>query len=722
MLLNEEQYNAVLAIEGPVVVCAGAGSGKTRVIAYRVLHLMNVGFDPALITCVTFTNKAAREMEERIKTLCKSEKGSPVVTTFHGYALRLIRRYGSKYNISHYTILGEDEQEVIIKNVMKAFDIKDKQTSPKKILGHINYIKNNFFVEVGLPTDIDQGLFKLLYDAYENEKKKLCVFDFDDLLLYALKLLKDPLILNQVRNEIKHLMIDEYQDTNSIQHELVKLISLNGKELALDSIFVVGDEDQSIYSWRGANVQNILNFQKDFPRTNFLKLTRNYRSSQKILSLANAVISKNSDRHKKDLWTDRDSAIPVYLVELQSGYQEAEFIVKLIKKLILKNSLGSCAILYRSHYQSRIFEECCITYNLKYKVYGGLNFYQRQEIKDVLSYLCLAVNQRDRQAFLRCCNTPQRGFGEIAQKEFIDFWVEQGEISVVEVIDQYIFLKGVSEKNKLVLVGLKDILEHILSFKTPGEAISYVIQKVGYIKYIEKNAENETEIETRKENLQELITASKTFSDEHDGSIFNFIDHLAIFYENSSEKNSKEELSSNAILLMSIHAAKGLEFSTVFIVGCEEGIFPSNRSSLIPEAIEEERRLLYVAITRAKERLICSYTLSRALWGTIRVQVPSIFLSDFDMQYARKLSIKNTSIFSLEKILLQEEDERELKSRHHEEAKSEKNYQQKKFINHPVFGKGEMIRMEGEYGLISFEGVRKKIHINFLKPLYFSDN
>lgn len=722
MLLNEEQYSAVLAIDGPVVVCAGAGSGKTRVIAYRVLHLMNVGVDPSFITCVTFTNKAAREMEERIKLLCKDNDGSPVVTTFHGYALRLIRRYGSRHNIAHYTILGEDEQEAIIKNVMKAFDIKEKQCSAKKILGHINYVKNNFFVEVGLPTDIDQGLFKSLYDAYEGEKKKLCVFDFDDLLLYGLKLLKDPFILEQVRSELKHLMIDEYQDTNSIQHELVKLIALESKKLVLDSIFVVGDEDQSIYSWRGANVQNILNFQKDFPQTNFLKLTRNYRSTQTILSLANAVIAKNSDRHKKNLWTDKQNANPVYLIEFQSGYQEAEFIIKFIKKLLLKNALGSCAILYRSHYQSRIFEECCITYNVKYKVYGGLNFYQRQEIKDVLSYLCLAVNQRDKQAFLRCCNTPQRGFGEIAQKEFIDFWVKQGDVTIIEAIENYIFLSSVSEKNKTVLIGLKNILETILQFESPGEAITYVIQKIGYIKYIEKNAENETEVETRKENLQELITASKTFSDEFSGGIFSFIDHLAIFYDNAPEKNKEAEDSSQSILLMSIHAAKGLEFSSVFIVGCEEGIFPNNRSALIPEAVEEERRLLYVAITRAKERLICTYALSRALWGTLRTQVPSIFLSDFDMQYARKLSIKNTSIFSLEQILLQEVEGGEFITKQEcssplSSVQHQRTYIEKKIMNHSVFGRGEVVGVEGDYVVIVFDGIKKKIHRNFLKSL-----
>ena len=715
-MLNEEQYAAVLATSGPIVVCAGAGSGKTRVIAYRVLHLINTGISPELITCVTFTNKAAREMKERIENLCGDSPNKPIVTTFHGYALKLIRKYGAKYNISAFTVLGDDEQEQIIKNVMKLFEIKDKQCTSRKILSHINYIKNNFFSQVALPTDIEHGLFKLLYEKYEEEKRKLCVFDFDDLLIYALKLLKDEDILLRVRAEIKHLMVDEYQDTNSIQHELVKFIALDKeKKLVLDSLFVVGDEDQSIYSWRGADVQNILHFQKDFPDTLFLKLTRNYRSTQTILSLANSVIVKNSDRNEKELWTEKGSQVPVYLLELQSGYQEAELVVKLIKKFIIKKNLGSCAILYRSHYQSRIFEELCITYNVKYKVYGGLNFYQRQEIKDVLSYLCLAVNQFDKHAFLRCCNTPQRGFGETSQKEFIEFWLTLGQINVIDAIQQYILSGKISEKNKTVLNQIKNIIEAILVFKRPAEAISYVIEKTQYYAYIEKNAENETEIATRKENLQELITASKTFTQEFDANLSDFIDHLALFYEKHTDFEEENEDNIQTILLMSIHAAKGLEFSTVFIVGCEEGIFPNNRSALVSEALEEERRLLYVAITRAKERLICSYALSRALWGSIRIQVPSIFTYDFDLKYTKRLSFKSSSVSAIEAIVIEGENYSVSSPFSTEFSHFSNRVQMKKEVVHPILGTGELIELDAIYAVIRFKDGIKKIKRDFLK-------
>lgn len=714
MLLNDEQYAAVLSVSGPIVVCAGAGSGKTRVIAYRVLHLVNTGCPPSHITCVTFTNKAAREMKERISELLTEFETLPLVTTFHGYALRLVRTYGHKLGITHYTILSEDDQEIIIKNVMKHFDIKDKQCTAKKILGHINYIKNNFLTYQSYPNDIEQGLFKALFDKYEEEKKKSCVLDFDDLIITALKLLQDNEIVASIRGNTEHLMVDEYQDTNPIQHELVKLITLDKeKNFVLSSLLVVGDEDQSIYSWRGANVQNILHFQKDFPDAIFLKLTRNYRSTNTILSLANSIIAKNNDRNKKDLWTDKNNHFPVYLIELQSGYQEAELVIKIIKNLKSQQSLGTCAILYRSHYQSRIFEELCITYNVKYKVFGGLNFYQRQEIKDILSYLCLAINQYDKQAFLRCCNTPSRGFGDISQADFIQFWASEN-MTIFQAIDQYILIKKITEKNKATLLEIKEILQKITDFDKPAEAISYIIQRINYYGYIEKNAENEIEIIARKENIQELITASKTFVQEFNANSTDFIDHLALMYEKSEksekseESEEKEETEDKTILLMSIHAAKGLEFSTVFIVGCEEGIFPSNRSAINNEALEEERRLLYVAVTRAKERLICSYTLSRALWGTIRLQVPSIFTYDFDLRYTKKLTTKNTNITQIEKTICGESIYQERKTLSQQQKETSRQ-QSNNTLFHPIFGYGEIIEKDAQYITIKFKNGIKKI-------------
>ncbi len=715
MQLNQEQYEAVFSIKGPIVVCAGAGSGKTRVIAYRTLHLVNTGFGPEEITCVTFTNKAAKEMNERIGKLLIDFDLKPTITTFHGYALKLIRTFGNRLGINNYTVIAEDQQEIIIKRILKQLDIKDKSCTPKKILSGINFIKNNYFIDVGFPSDIDNNIFKNIYELYEIEKKNNCVFDFDDLLIVSLQLLKYEDILISARKRTRHLMIDEYQDTNSIQHMLVKILALDSNNnFLLESLLVVGDEDQSIYSWRGANVANILHFQRDFKDTKFLQLTRNYRSTQSILSLANEVIKKNNFRNIKKLWTDRTNNKPILLLECQSGYQEAEIVIKTIKRLKNNQKLNSCAILYRSHYQSRLFEELCVTYNVAYKIYGGLNFYQRQEIKDILSYLYLAVNLFDKQAFLRCCNIPQRGFGDATQEEFITFW-QLYDLSILDTIDKYIEETKLSTKIKQALTDIKNIISNILLFESPSEAISYIIQSTNYQQYIEKNAENELEILSRKENLQELINASKSFNQEYKGNINDFIDYLSILYEKTENNNDNEKIN-QPILLMSIHAAKGLEFSTVFIVGLEEGIFPSSRANASKENLEEERRLFYVAITRAEDKLVCSYALTRSQWGTIKSQYSSIFVDDISQELIHKLSCKKYTPLQIEKIAADELD-LTIKQNYNFNQEIKTPIIKNKIndiISHPLFGNGTIIKEENNYITIDFgKNNIKTISIDF---------
>lgn len=651
MNLNREQYEAVFSISGPIVVCAGAGSGKTRVITYRALHLLHSGILPSEITCVTFTNKAAKEMKERIDTMLTEYDTKPIVTTFHGYALRLLRFYGKDMGIENFTVIGDDEQELIIKNIINSLEIKDKACTPKKILSGVSFIKNNFFSQINYRGDIEKDLFQHIYDLYEKEKKKNNVFDFDDLLIISIKILQNKTILDDIRKKTRHVMIDEYQDTNSIQHMIVKLLCLNNnRELAVDSLFVVGDEDQSIYSWRGANVANILHFQKDFPQTKFLQLTQNYRSTSVILKLANEVIKKNNLRNSKSLWTEVSSDIPVYLLELQSGYQESEVIIETIKKLKKNNTLGSCAILYRSHYQSRLFEESLVKNNIAYRVYGGINFYQRQEIKDILAYIILATNEYDKTAFIRCCNTPQRGFGAAALEKFLSFW-SNFDGGILTIIKNYTETNTLPTKQEIALHEISTIIHEIQMYKNnAAEAINYTIKATEYYQYIEKIAENDLEIETRKENLKELIGAAKSFQDDQGGTIHDFIMQLSLLYDKEENNDEKKE---NPILLMSIHAAKGLEFDTVFVVGLEDGIFPSSRGILTQETIEEERRLLYVALTRASKRLICSYALSRAQWGKIQTQKVSVFINDFGEAQTTLLSFKEKSIHTISHIASQ---------------------------------------------------------------------
>jgi DNA helicase-2/ATP-dependent DNA helicase PcrA len=653
MHLNQEQYEAVFSTSGPVVVCAGAGSGKTRVITYRTLHLITLGNKPQSILCVTFTNKAAKEMKERIYTLLEEQETYPTVTTFHGFALELLRTYGHAINLPSFTVLGEDQQTLLIKNILSQLDIKDKSCTPKKIISMISFIKNNYFEKNQYKGEIAEQIFSTIYQMYESEKTKNATLDFDDLLLYSLKILQNKDVITAIRKKIRHIMIDEYQDTNSVQHMLVKKIALlHTNELAVESLFVVGDDDQSIYSFRGANVANILNFKSEFEATKTIHLTKNYRSTNAILTLANSLIAKNKVRNKKSLWTDNENSSPTYLVEYETGYHEAMETTRIIKKIQKTNNhKGSFAVLYRSHYQSRLIEESLIAQNIPYKIYGGLNFYQREEIKDILSYLYLVANPRDKTSFLRCANTPTRGLGDVTQQDFIEYWShEEGEF--LDVIEKYLNEKKLTPRARQGFVALQEIIAGCQQISSPDKAIAYIIEKSHYHHYIEKHADNDLEIETRKENLQELINAAKTFATEHTNSIADFTAYVTILYD--QDKNQDDESSENTpdpVILMSIHAAKGLEFDTVFLIGLEEGIFPSSRQSYSQESIEEERRLLYVGLTRARQKLIVSHVRTRLLWGKHQIQYPSLFIADFTPGTITKLSYKELSYNRMEAIL-----------------------------------------------------------------------
>lgn len=709
MELNKEQYQAVLHTFGSVVVCAGAGSGKTRVIAQRVLHLVTTGVQPESIMCITFTNKAAKEMRERIHSLLSDYTSFPLINTFHGFALWLIRRYGSYIDIFDCIVLGEDQQESIIKNILKLLDVKDKAFTVKKILSGISFIKNNYNQSQNIPTNLDYNLFEKIYSLYEDEKKKNHLFDFDDLLILSIKLLNNHNVMLSLRSLIRHIMIDEYQDTNFIQHKIVKMIALDqANKMVLDSLFVVGDEDQSIYSWRGANVQNILNFKKDFPDTTYYKLTQNYRSSQSILSLANNVIANNSLRNHKELWSLKSSDKKTIVVECQTGYQEAEIIVTAMKQIRHKYPDYTSAILYRSHYQSRLFEEICIKQNVPYKIYGGINFYQREEVKDILSYLYLSVNQYDQHSFLRCCNIPSRGFGDVSKQEFINYW-NMVSGSVLQVIDSYIGENKLSIKVKIALIQICEIINHIHNVKTPADAILYIIHKINYYEYLQKHAESTIEYETRKENLEELVIAAKTFFEEHGGGVVDFISYLSVLYEKS--ENSDKSFN-NPMFLMSIHGAKGLEFNVVAIVGLESGIFPGAKSLSEKEMIEEERRLLYVGITRAKDILLCSHAVTRMQWGGMQIQAPSCFLNDFDNNQCYYLSYKKNS--ELGKTLYNYFIH-DLHLDHCVTNPYHKIIAASTDVVHPYFGKGKILKNMGQYYVINFNGSIKTIDKKYFK-------
>jgi DNA helicase-2/ATP-dependent DNA helicase PcrA len=735
--LNSQQYNAVVNPSGPIVVCAGAGSGKTRVIAHRTFHLINVlGCDPRAITCVTFTNKAANEMRERIAELLQGNIYFPIITTFHGYALRLIRQYGAILDISNYTIIDEDTQKDIIRRIMAECSINDKDITIRKIIYYISSIKNNpLFESFIAESEQKYSVYKALYHYYEAEKTKSKCFDFDDILIYGLKLLENDFVLNDIRLNTKHLLIDEYQDTNHIQHSLVKKIAINkDNNFVLDSLCVVGDEDQSIYSWRGANVHNITNFKNDFPEAKLITLTQNYRSVDKILDLANCVISRNKIRNPKELWTAKKTTNPVFLIEYYNGYLEAEGVINIIISLKKEKKTGNCAILYRSHYQSRLFEEFCITNNVKYKVFGGINFYERQEIKDIIAYVKIAINKYDRQSFLRVCNTPVRGFGPAAQNLFLDFWNQNLSLPLDLCLNEYINKIDSLEKSKIALRKILSIIEDVNSvYNTPSKAISYIIKEIEYNSYIDKISETPDEARERKENIAELIEAAKMFEQQFENAtISDFLDHLSLMLNTEKDVDFKSQEDISPVILMTVHASKGLEFSTVFIVGLEEGVFPSTRASDSIESFEEERRLLYVGITRACDRLVCSFANSRNLWGTNKLQIKSSFLKDFskDVFY---IDAKKMPKYIFEKMLNINDLEvlKKFENKDNNFINDMNNFKKDFFdkdsfvnvnkikkgnkVSHSIFGNGLVISISDDVCVVKFSDKIRNIKASYLK-------
>jgi DNA helicase-2/ATP-dependent DNA helicase PcrA len=721
---NNEQKIAITHISGPLVVCAGAGSGKTRVIAYRVAHLVQVlGYDPASILCVTFTNKAAREMRERITMLLEDKKRIPLITTFHGYGLYMLRRFGGLINLKTYSIIDEDVQKQIITDILKEINISTKEVTPKQCLSYIGLVKNNMslsgFSQLNYKTDI----YDSVYHIYQNKKREANYIDFDDILIYTLQLLKIQQVQNTIQKETRNVLVDEYQDTNTVQHEIIKYITIAKDKFGIDSLCVVGDEDQSIYSWRGANVDNITHFKRDYPDAQLVTLSRNYRSAQEILNLANVVIEKNNNRNPKKLWTDKQSNNAVSLIEYSTGYAESNSVINIIKKLKQKNNNESIAILYRSHYQSRLFEEACVTDSIPYKVFGGINFYERQEIKDILSYAKIIVNSKDRYSFQRAAQVPSRGIGDAFFESFFNFWNEHPECGISEILREYLDTQKIGPKIRDNLEKFYALIIHLISHQLSAkESLNYIITTINYYNYLLSQPESHEEIASRRENIEELLVAADVFDQLYQGNLADFIDHIAIMYE----KHDDNEHKSDTILLMTLHAAKGLEFSSVFLVGLEDGIFPSYRAMPDTAEFEEERRLLYVGITRARERLFCSYAKQRNLWGSTRSQHASSFLKDFTSHHAFFNAAEMPSymlnrfinqLLEFEQqtfnIAKQQESTESLQSAISKKQGSE--YSPQDIVQHEVFGVGRVVTTEREFCSVLFSNGLKKIKTSFLK-------
>ena len=628
--LNEAQATAVEVATGPLLILAGAGSGKTKTLTHRIAHLIaNEGVWPSQILAVTFTNKAAREMRERLGKLLNQDSNRrdfmPWMGTFHSICVRLLRMDGYAIGIArNFVIYDEDDRQSLVKQAMKQLALTDKEMKPSQISGLISSAKNNMQTPAEFEATADYPYQKnvaKIYQRYEEMRIKAGALDFDDLLLDGVRLLRDsPDMRQKWRTNFIHILIDEYQDTNAAQYQLVKLLINDDK-----NVCVVGDDWQSIYSWRGADFTNILNFEKDFPGATVVKLEQNYRSTGNILEAAHNVISKNTQRTDKELWTAEGPGSPVQVHGVYDEAEEARLVGERIATHVQMKarSFGDFAVLYRTNAQSYTLERAFLQLRVPYQLVGGVRFYDRKEIKDVIAYLRLVYQPNDRMSFTRIANVPGRGVGATSLEKFLNWQSEHG-FDIITALGHIEETNVVTGKAKLGLGSLGRALKSIqakVETASPVELIEAILSATGYRDYI---LDGTPQAEDREANIGSLLSDAQTFS-----ALPDFLEEVALM---SSADNSAD---GQKVTLMTLHAAKGLEFPVVFIVGMEEGIIPHARVfDAKPAELEEERRLAYVGMTRAREELHLTYTYSRLQFGQRSYNPMSRFITDMGDQVA----------------------------------------------------------------------------------------
>jgi len=644
--LNEPQFEAVTTLNGPLMVLAGAGSGKTRVLTMRIAHLITNGVDPFNILALTFTNKAAREMKDRIaKVVGQSNARSLWMGTFHSVFARILRSEAHYLGYpSNFTIYDQQDALNVIKKVLKDMNIDADLYKPKKVQARISTYKNNlitvkaYFNNPELIEADEKANMKFIgqiYQRYVDQCFKNGSMDFDDLLLKTNELLtRFPEALAKYQDRFRYILVDEYQDTNHSQYLIVKALASK-----FENICVVGDDAQSIYSFRGANIYNILNFKKDYPDAITVSLEQNYRSTQNIVNAANVVIAKNLQQFKKNVFSENEEGEKIKVYRSLSDADEANFVAGNIWEIRNREQrkYSDFAILYRTNSQTRAFEDALRRKNIPYKVYGGLSFYQRKEVKDLLAYLRLLINENDSEALTRIINYPTRGIGETTQNKLVVF-ADAQNISISKVLDNLPMYAPHLGLNNGVLNKLNDFWSMIKAFQvllkteTAYSVAMEVAKRSGLIKFLKDDQTPEGI--SRVENVQELMNSMQGFIEEQmqledgDPSLSNFLENIALSAD-TQDKQSEDEM----VSLMTIHLSKGLEFPVVHLVGLEENLFPSFMSSTTREDLEEERRLFYVALTRAEKQAFFSYAISRFQWGKITDAEPSRFLSEIDEEY-----------------------------------------------------------------------------------------
>ena len=637
--LNREQQQAVQHTEGPLLILAGAGSGKTKVLTVRIAYLLAQGVNPYEILAITFTNKAAKEMKSRVEGLVGDVANRIWLSTFHSFCAKFLRFELDNflgYN-SNFTIYDTSDSQVVIKAALKALNLDDKYYPVGAMISAISDAKNKLMFASDYrkqARDFYQQKVADVYEYYERELRKNNALDFDDLLLVAVKLLQsNAAVLDKYSKRFKYVMIDEYQDTNHAQYLLAYLLSSHWKNIA-----VVGDADQSIYAWRGADIQNILDFEKDYPNCTSIKLEQNYRSTKIILDAANAVIDHNEGRPEKNLWTDKVEGAKIQHFTAQSEHEEAAFIGDtIVKKYDIHGvPYGDMAILYRTNAQSRVLEEALIKRALPYTMVGGTKFYDRKEIKDVLAYLRVLYNPFDDLSLLRIINVPKRSIGATTVSKLQDYARENGTSLFMTLTQLHLVdtIKG-KTKEKLEEFGILIFtLVAEMDDKSVLDILEAILDRTGYLAQLEESTDPQDQ--ARAENIGELLSVAKDFQDTNPtGTVEDFLEQVALV--NDVDSFEQEE---SKVTLMTLHAAKGLEFPIVFLGGLEEGLFPHSRTLMNPEEIEEERRLAYVGITRAEKELYISNATTRTVFGRTSSYLPSRFIDEIPAELVDGLRAK----------------------------------------------------------------------------------
>ena len=676
--LNDKQIEAVIHVDGPCLVLAGAGSGKTKVLTTRIARLIDCGIPSYNILAITFTNKAAKEMKDRLERIVPGNYA--FVGTFHSLGVRILRENASVLGYDkNYSIIDSDDALSIIKKIMKEKTYISKDITPSYVRNKISSIKNDMLSDNEIDNYFSSGndsIVKDIYYEYQAILRKNNSVDFDDLLLLPVKLFMEHKdVLESYQDKYKYILVDEYQDTNEVQYKLSKLLASKYK-----NIFVVGDPDQSIYMFRGANFRNILNFERDYKNAKVISLEENYRSTNNILEAANSVIKNNKERKEKNLWSNKGEGKKIKYLRAYDGKHEIQLVLDEIKRIKDEYDYNDISVLYRTNAQARLVEEMFLKANIPYKVVGSYYFYNRKEIKDLICYLRLILNKDDEISLLRVINVPKRGIGEATIKK-IEETARDNNISMFEAIAKG---KELGFKN-LIFELIKDSEELSLT-----DLVEDILSKTGIRAEYEGNKNLENEL--RLDNLEEFKSITKTF-EERTGSVSleDFLEEISLIADISEHRDD-----SDAVTLMTMHSAKGLEFKVVFLVGMEDGIFPHQNAFFESQGLEEERRLCYVAITRAKERLYISNAKRRMLYGKDVVNPPSRFIKEIDEDL---LEVENKNMFEGEKI-----DKKKYYS------DDDVDYKDGDIINHDVYGKGVVVSINGDIITVAFNkkyGIKK---------------